>query len=75
MLKVPGAGVRPYFGDPELAAKGVIVLEIGIHGIPVNMAKDVYDDLAAGALGGYWPVSYTHLSTLRSSGGRPSRAC
>jgi len=28
VLKVPGAGVRPYFGDPELAAKGTIVLEI-----------------------------------------------
>jgi hypothetical protein len=38
ILKVPGAGVRPYFGDPELASKGAIVLEIGIHGIPVNLA-------------------------------------
>lgn len=54
VLKVPGAGVRPYFGDPELAAKGVIVLEIGVHGIPVNMAKEVYDELGAGALNGYW---------------------
>ena len=48
ILKVPGAGVRPYFGDPELAAKGAIVLEIGIHGIPVNLAKEVYDELGAG---------------------------
>ena len=54
VLKVPGAGVRPYFGDPELAAKGALVLEIGIHGIPVNLAKEVYDNLAAGALNGYW---------------------
>jgi cephalosporin-C deacetylase-like acetyl esterase len=53
VLKVPGAGVRPYFGDPNLAAKGVIVLEIGVHGIPVNMPKEVYDDLGAGALAGY----------------------
>ncbi len=53
VLKVPGAGVRPYFGDPDLAAKGVIVLEIGIHGIPVNLAKEVYDELGAGALYGY----------------------
>ena len=58
VLKVPGAGVRPYFGDPDLAARGVIVLEIGIHGIPVNMAKDVYDDLAAGALSGYWLFNF-----------------
>jgi cephalosporin-C deacetylase len=54
ILKVPGAGVRPYTGDAELAAKGAITLEIGIHGIPVNMAKEVYDELGAGALYGYW---------------------
>ena len=58
VLKVPGAGVRPYSGDPDLAAKGVIVLEIGIHGIPVNMPKDVYDDLGSGALGGYWLFNF-----------------
>ena len=54
ILKVPGAGVRPYFGDPELSSKGAIVLEIGIHGIPVNLPKEVYDELGAGALNGYW---------------------
>jgi cephalosporin-C deacetylase-like acetyl esterase len=58
VLKVPGAGVRPYFGDPELAAKGAIVLEIGIHGIPVNLAKEVYDELGAGALNGYWLFNF-----------------
>jgi cephalosporin-C deacetylase-like acetyl esterase len=58
VLKVPGAGVRPYSGDPELAAKGAIVLEIGIHGIPVNMAKEVYDELGAGALNGYWLFNF-----------------
>jgi cephalosporin-C deacetylase len=58
VLKVPGAGVRPYFGDPELASKGIIVLEIGVHGIPVNMAKEVYDELGAGALSGYWLFNF-----------------
>lgn len=58
ILKVPGAGVRPYFGDPDLAAKGAIVLEIGVHGIPVNMAKEVYDELGAGALNGYWLFNF-----------------
>ena len=53
ILKVPGAGVRPYFGDTEMASKGAIVLEIGIHGIPVNLAKEVYDQVYAGALNGY----------------------
>lgn len=54
ILKVPGAGVRPYAGDPELAARGAIVLEIGIHGIPVNLGAEVYDQLLAGALKDYW---------------------
>src|SRR5687767_1310468 len=34
ILKVPGAGIRPYFGDVATAEKGVITFEIGIHGIP-----------------------------------------
>ena len=54
VLKVPGAGVRPYSGDKELAARGAITLEIGVHGIPVNLPQEVYDVLAAGALNGYW---------------------
>jgi cephalosporin-C deacetylase-like acetyl esterase len=54
VLKVPGAGVRPYAGDPQLAARGVIVLEIGIHGIPVNLPPAVYDALYGGALHSYW---------------------
>lgn len=53
VLKVPGAGVRPYSGDVELAEKGVITLEIGIHGVPVNMPKEIYADLASGVLYGY----------------------
>jgi cephalosporin-C deacetylase len=77
ILKVPGAGVRPYSGDPELAAKGAIVLEIGVHGIPVNMAKEVYDELGAGALSGYWFFNFddkdhyyyhrVYLSCVRSN--------
>lgn len=54
LLRVPGAGVRPYTGDTYLAPGKVIVLEVGIHGIPVTMQQSVYDDLAAGALNGYW---------------------
>ena len=54
VLKVPGAGVRPYSGDKQLAERGALVLEIGIHGVPVNMAQEVYDQLFPGALNGYW---------------------
>ncbi len=53
LLKVPGAGIRPYAGDVAMAANGVITLEIGIHGIPVNLEPDVYANLSAGALSGY----------------------
>ncbi|MDQ2658712.1 MAG: acetylxylan esterase [Bacteroidota bacterium] len=53
LLKVPGAGIRPYQGDVATAEQGIITLEIGIHGIPVNLDPDVYGDLSAGALNGY----------------------
>jgi cephalosporin-C deacetylase len=53
ILKVPGAGIRPYFGDVATAEKGFITLEIGIHGIPVTLEPDVYTNLASGALSGY----------------------
>ena len=53
LLKVPGAGVRPYRGDVGMAEKGIITFEIGIHGIPVNMDPGVYTDLGNGVLNGY----------------------
>ena len=53
LLTVPGAGVRPYNGNIAMAEKGMITLEIGIHGIPVNMDVSVYNNLGVGALYGY----------------------
>ncbi len=53
LLQVPGAGIRPYFGDIANAEKGVITLQIGIHGIPVNLDPGVYQDLASGPLNNY----------------------
>ena len=54
LLRVPGAGVRPYGGDVWTASQGAITLEIGIHGVPVTMDQTVYDNLNNGALSGYW---------------------
>ena len=54
LLRVPGAGVRPYGGDIYTASQGAVTLEIGIHGISVTMEQGVYDNLNNGALSGYW---------------------
>ena len=53
ILQVPGAGVRPYSGYVGMAEKGIITLQIGIHGIPVTLDSIVYDNLKNGALDGY----------------------
>lgn len=54
LLRVPGAGVRPYGGDVYTASQGAVTLEIGIHGVPVTMEQYIYDNLNNGALSGYW---------------------
>lgn len=50
ILRVPGAGIRPY--GPEFN-KDAITLSIGIHGIPVTLPDEVYRNLASGGLNGY----------------------
>ena len=57
LLRVPGAGSRPYGGDVWTASQGAIVLEIGIHGIPVTMEQKIYDNLNHGAFEGYWETN------------------
>lgn len=53
LLRVPGAGVRPYVGQIALAERGIITLEIGIHGLPVNLPLAIYEDLRVGSLNRY----------------------
>ncbi len=53
ILHVPGAGIRPYYGEVDEAAEGFVTFTIGIHGIPVTLDQGVYDDLRAGALSNY----------------------
>ncbi len=50
VLEVPGAGIRKYSGNFELVDDEIITLQIGIHGIPVDLDQSVYSNLAAGAL-------------------------
>jgi len=53
LLQVPGAGVRAYRGNVEMAEKGIITFQVGIHGVPVNLDPTVYEAMGAGALSGY----------------------
>lgn len=53
LLRVPGAGVRPYSGQIAMAEQGIITLEIGIHGIPVTQPQSFYDNLRDAALNRY----------------------
>jgi cephalosporin-C deacetylase-like acetyl esterase len=53
-LKVPGAGVRAYYGDTALAKKGIVTFEIGIHGVTVTQPNIFYYDLAFGPLYQYY---------------------
>ena len=53
LLFVPGAGVQSQPGLIDLAARGFITLQIGIHGIPMNLPADAYDRLGQGALTAY----------------------
>lgn len=54
LLQVPGAGVRPYAANIETAEKDIISFKIGIHGIPVDMEREVYDNLRKAGLDHYW---------------------
>lgn len=54
ILNVPGAGIRPYQGDIGKSLRGAISLQIGIHGIPVDMPQEVYNNLSSGGLNSYW---------------------
>ncbi|MBO7219868.1 MAG: acetylxylan esterase [Alistipes sp.] len=54
VLQVPGANVRSYKIDKNLVdLKSVVTLIVGIHGIPIDMKGDVYDNLKYGALKDY----------------------
>jgi cephalosporin-C deacetylase len=57
ILHVPGAGIRPYYGEVSEAEEGFISFTIGIHGIPVNLDPSVYNDLKKGALKNYWTIN------------------
>ncbi|MBQ7691211.1 MAG: acetylxylan esterase [Muribaculaceae bacterium] len=63
ILRLPGAAVRPFNGPNELAYEGFVVLEIGVHGIPVDQSPEIYRQLEAGALAGYTTIGIDNRDT------------
>jgi len=64
VLQLPGAGLHSFTGYKSLASRGVVTLEIGIHGIPVNLPQEVYHNLASGALSGYSRMNMNDKETF-----------
>ena len=63
ILRLPGAAVRPFNGPHELAYEGFVVLEIGVHGIPVDQDPEIYRQLENGALAGYTTMGLDNRDT------------
>lgn len=63
ILRLPGAAVRTFNGPHELAYEGFVVLEIGVHGIPVDQDPEIYRQLEAGALSGYTTIGIDNRDT------------
>lgn len=64
VLRLPGAAVRAFSGPNSLAAEGMVVLEIGIHGIPVDQDREIYLALQSGSLAGYSAMGLESRNTF-----------
>lgn len=53
ILRLPGAAVRKFSGIDPLAYEGFVVLNMGVHGIPVDQDPEMYRQLENGAMSGY----------------------
>ena len=53
ILRLPGVAVRKFSGPDPLAYEGFVVLNIGVHGIPVDQDSEIYKQLENGAMSGY----------------------
>lgn len=63
ILRLPGAAVRSFSGPNELAYQGFVVLEVGVHGIPVDQSPEIYHQLENGALSGYTTIGIDNRDT------------
>lgn len=53
IVQYPGAGTYAIDAPVKLAERGAIAMAVGIHGIPNNLAPEIYRDLDRGVLSGY----------------------
>ena len=63
ILRLPGAAVRKFSGIDPLAYEGFVVLNIGVHGIPVDQATEMYRQLENGSMSGYVLKGIEHRDT------------
>lgn len=63
ILRLPGAAVRTFHGPNELAYEGFVVLEVGVHGIPVDQDPEIYQQLENGALADYTTMGIDNRDT------------
>lgn len=63
ILRLPGGGVHAKSGNIVNAEQGAIILELGIHGIPVNLDNKVYTDLTYAALSSYFLTGIDNRNT------------
>ena len=63
ILRLPGAAVRRFSGIDPLAYEGFVVLNIGVHGIPVDQDPEIYRQLENGSMSGYVLKGIEHRDT------------
>lgn len=61
VIEYPGAGIHKFEGGAMAwADSDVVCLQIGIHGIPLDMPKEVYQNLTSGGLANYAYLGLEH---------------
>lgn len=56
ILRLPGANIGSFRGPSDLARHGFVVLDMGVHGIPIDKDQEVYSALSSGGLGTYTTI-------------------
>lgn len=61
VIEFPGAGIHKFQGGSKVwADSNIVALQIGIHGIPLDMPASVYTDLTNGGMANYAYLGVEH---------------